>query len=110
MLVLFSLYRIPAGRNLKGLIVGYGFFIALSVVNLAFVFQPENPLAPLARKLASVSYLVTLVIWCGALWTLHPEPFAPAEDQIERDYQALAARTRTTFARAMNFLKRSLTP
>ena len=110
MLVLFSLYRIPAGRNLKGLIVGYGFFIALSVVNLAFVFQPENPLAPLARKVPSVAYLITLMIWCGALWRLHPEPLAPAEDQIERDYQALAARTRTTVARAMNFLKRSLRP
>lgn len=104
MLAMLSLYRIPASRNLKGLISGYGLFIALSVVNLTFVFQTGDPLAELASKLAPTAYLITLVIWCGTLWSVHPEPVAPREDLIERDYQVLALRTRATFGRAKNLI------
>lgn len=104
MLAVLSLYRIPASRNLKGLISGYGLFIALSVVNLAFVSQPQNPLVGLASRLAPTAYLVTLLIWCGTLWSVHPEPAAPPVDLIERDYQVLALRTRATFGRAKNLI------
>ncbi len=110
MLAVFSLYLIPASRSLKGLISGYGLFIALSVVNLAFVSQPGNPFAKLASKLAPAAYLVTLLIWCGALWSLHPEPAPPPEDLIERDYQALALRTWATFKRAKSLLVGSIRP
>jgi hypothetical protein len=108
MLALFSRYRIPAGRNLKGLIGGYGLFIAMSVVNLALIFQPESRLWPLARQLPSLAYLLTLTIWCAALWSYKPEPAAPPEDQIERDYQVLEARLRTTLARTITHLVRSV--
>ena len=109
-LAVLSLYRIPASRNLKGLISGYGLFIALSVVSLAFISQPGNPLAALARKLAPAAYLVTLLIWCAALWSVHPEPAAPPEDLIERDYQVLTLRTRATFGRAKNLITGSVRP
>lgn len=110
MLAVLNLYRIPASRNLKGLISGYGLFIVLSVVNLTFVFQPEDAVAELASKLAPVAYLITLLIWCGTLWSVHPEPAAPLEDLIERDYQVLALRTRATFGRAKNLIMGSVRP
>jgi len=110
MLAVFSRYRIPAGRNLEGLILGYGFFIAVSVVKLVFVFQPGNRFAPFARKLPSAAYLITLAIWCGALWSSHPDPVPPEEDQIERDYKVLVTETRTTLARAITHLVRSVRP
>jgi len=110
MLGVFSRYRIRAGRNLEGLILGYGFFIAISVVNLVFVFQPGNRFAPLARKLPSVAYLITLAIWCGTLWSSHPDPVPPAENQIERDYKVLVTQTRTTLARVITHLVRSVRP
>ena len=110
MLAMFGLYRIPASRNLKGLISGYGLFIALSVVNLAFVSEPGNPLAELASKLAPTAYLVTLLIRCRALWSFHPEPVPPPEDLIERDYQALARLTWATFERAKNLLVGCIRP
>jgi hypothetical protein len=110
MLAVFSFYRIPAGRNLKALISGYGFYITMSVVNLAFVFQPENPFSSIARQLPSLAYLVTLTIWCAGLWSRFPEPGPPAEDQIERDYRVLEMRTRAIFKRIKSFLERFMRP
>jgi len=107
MLVLFSIYRIPAGRNLKGLITGYSFFITMSVVNLAIILQPGNLLSPIVRQLPSVAYLVTLAIWCNALWSPAPEPAVPSERQLERDYLALETRTRATFVRLKTYFVRS---
>ncbi len=107
---LFSLYRIPTGRNLKGLILGYGFFITVRVANLAFVFHPAKWLSSIAPRLPSLTYLVTLTMWCAALWSRSPEPRSPAEDQIERDYQVLEMRTRAIFRRIKSFLKRSIRP
>ena len=40
MLWLLMRYRIPLGRNLRGVIVGYSFWVGLNVVNLAFWFLP----------------------------------------------------------------------
>jgi hypothetical protein len=110
MLAVFSFYRIPAGRNLKALISGYGFYITMSVVNLAFVFQPENHFSSIARQLPSLAYLITLTIWCAGLWSRFPEPGPPAEDQIERDYGVLEMRTQTIFRRIKSFLERFTRP
>ncbi len=109
-LALFSLYRIPAGRNLKGLISGYGFFITVRVVNLALVFQPVNRLSWVAPRLPSLTYLITLTIWCAALWSRFPEPGPPPEDLIERDYRIVEMRTRAIFRRIKSFLKRLFRP
>ncbi len=106
MLAVFSLYRIPAGRNLKALISGYGFYITMSVVNLAFVFQPESRFSSTARQLPSLAYVITLTIWCAGLWSRFPEPGPPVEDQIERDYRVLEIRTRAIFRRIKSFLER----
>jgi len=110
MLAVFSLYRIPAGRNLKALISGYGFYITMSVVNLAFVLQPENHFSSIARQLPSLAYVLTLTIWCAGLWSRFPEPGPPAEDQIERDYHVLEIRTRAIFRRIKSFLQRFFRP
>ena len=105
-LAVFSFYRIPAARNLKALISGYGFYITMSVVNLAFVFQPENRFSSIARQLPSLAYVITLTIWCAGLWSRFPEPGPPAEDRIERDYRVLEIRTRAIFRRIKSFLER----
>jgi hypothetical protein len=110
MLAVFSFYRIPAGRNLKALISGYGFYITMSVVNLAFVFQPENHFSSIARQLPSLAYLITLTIWCAGLWSRFPEPGPPAEDQIERDYRVLEMRTQAIFKRIKSLLERFTRP
>ena len=110
MLAMFGYYRIPAGRNLKGLIFGYGFFIATTITNIAIRSQPGNELSLLMRKLQPVIYLVTLTIWSVALWSHQPEPQPDPRVRIERDYQVLAGQTRMMLARAFTYLGRAIRP
>jgi len=110
MLALFGYYRIPAGRNLKGLIFGYGLFIATTITNIAIRSQPGNELSLLMRKLQPVIYLVTLTIWSVALWSHQPEPQPDPRVRIERDYQVLAEQTRMMLARAFTYLGRAIRP
>ena len=110
MLWLFVRYRIPLGRNLRGVIVGYSFWVGVNVVNLAFWFLPGNEFSILLRGLLPATYAVTLVIWCVTLWSAHPEPVPPAETTIERDYELLAAKTQAILARTSTRVARIMRP
>lgn len=97
MLWLLARYRLPLGRNSLGIMIGYSFYLALNVVNLAFLFQ--NGDEPLLLRLDPITYVIALGIWCIALWSPYPEPVQPSETRIETDYEALAARTRQALGR-----------
>jgi hypothetical protein len=110
MLWLFVRYRILFGSNLLGLIIGYSFWVGLNVVNLALMFLPGNEFSVLPRRLEPVSYVATLTIWCVALWSSRPEPVQPREGAIERDYELLAAKTRSILARTSDRFVRGMRP
>lgn len=109
MLWLLARYRLQLGRNARGLMIGYSFYLALNVVNLAFLFQDGNDSA-LLRGLDPITYLITLGIWCVALWSPYPEPVQPSETEIESDYEALAAKTRQALSRLLARLFRMSKP
>ena len=108
MLWLFARYRIPFGRNLLGLTVGNAFWVGLNILNLALWSLPGNGVSILLRGLLAASYLVTLGIWCATLWSAQPDPVRPVENEIERDYEILAAKTRAVLARTSNRLVRTM--
>jgi hypothetical protein len=110
MLWLFTRYRIPHGRNLRGVIIGYSFWIGVNVVNLALWFLPGNEFSILLRGMLPATYLITLIIWCVTLWSAHPEPMQPSESKIERDYDLLAAKTQTILARSSTRVSRIIRP
>ncbi len=110
MLWLLLRYRIPLGRNLQGLLIGYSFWVGMNVVNLAFWFVPGNEFSILLRGLLPTTYLFTLVVWCVTLWSVYPEPVQPAETKIERDYELLAAKTQGVLARTSTRLLRIMRP
>ncbi len=104
MLGLFGYYRIPAGRNLRGLICGYAFFIATTISSLAFRARLRNELSLLMQKLQPVLYLIALLIWCVALWSYLPEP----QPDPELDYPRLVRQTRALLARALTYVWRAI--
>ena len=110
MLWLFARYRISFGRNRLGLMLGYSFWIGVNIVNLAFWFQPGNAFSRPLRALLPVTYLMTLVIWCVALWSARPEPVQPSETGVERDYQVLADRTQAILVRTSSQVARIMKP
>jgi hypothetical protein len=110
LLWLFVRYRILLGPNLLGLIIGYSFWVGINVINLTLVFLADNGLSALARRLEPITYVATLTIWCIALWACRPEPVQPTEGAIERDYDLLAAKTRSVLARTSDRLARVMRP
>lgn len=110
MLWLFVRYRIAAGRNLLGLIIGYFLWVGLNVVNLAFWFLPGNEFSLLLRGLLPATYVITLAIWSVTLWSLQPDPVQPFESQMERNYELHAARTQAILARTSNRVVRIIRP
>jgi len=110
MLWLFVRYRILLGPNLLGLIIGYSFWVSLNVANFALLFLPGHEFSALPRRLVPITYVATLTIWCVALWSSRPEPVQPTEGAIERDYELLAAKTRSILARTSDRFVRVTRP
>lgn len=98
MLWLFGRYRISFGSNLLGLTVGYSLVIGLDVMNLALLSVPGHEYSVGLRKLLPMTYLITLIIWCASLWAVQPDPVQPGENEIDRDYDLLVAKTMAAFA------------
>jgi len=110
-LFLLGILRIFLGRNLRGLLTGYGFMVGMDVMNLALLFHDGNKLSLLSlllRRLLPVTWVIALIIWSVALWWPKPGPSQPVENEIERDHEVLAAKTRAILARVTNRLVRAM--
>ncbi len=110
LLILFVYYKIPVGRNLRGLVLGYSLFIGADVVTLTFIAHPATGFAPFMRQIQPFLYAISLVIWSVALWASSPEVAAEVPCGIERDYEHLAQETRMVLLRARTHLARATRP
>ena len=107
---LVAYYVIPMGRNLRGIILGYGFFLGLTVMRLALRSHLGDAFQPVWQHLAWASYSVALVIWCLSLWSSHPSPAPRSEVEIERDYELLATHTTRLLAQLRAGMVRAIRP
>jgi len=92
--VLIVYYEVPMGRNIKGIVVGYGLFIATSVVTLTLRGSIGKTFQIAWVFLQPMCYLTVLFIWCGSLWKCDAAPLAEPQLKIEEDYRLLALATR----------------
>jgi len=92
--VIFA-YAIPRNRHLKGILAGYGLFVAGSIVQLSFRTYLAESHQHLFVYLEPLLYLLVLCIWTAALWSPVAEPShspSPLEIAAE-DHAALVSRT-----------------
>jgi|ERR1700674_1657971 len=110
LVALFLMYAIPFGRNLKGILSGYSFYIAVNIVQLTLVPHFGNSIQRLWSYVYSASYLTALCIWTRALWShelsLETKPVTP----LEYDYEALRAATRRRLQETRASLGRAVRP
>jgi len=97
---LFLWYAIPFGKNLKGILLGYGLFIAMSIVQLTLSYT-WGDIRLFWPYVQPVSYLLVLGLWASALWSAQSVPGGKRATQLEDDYEVLAASTRTQLRRAL---------
>jgi len=94
LLALIFYYGIPIGRNMKGMVLGYGVYIVSSLVSLAVRAYAGHSFATIWRVAQPLSYDASLVIWLVALWSYCPNPVPDPSIHLEEDYEALASRTK----------------
>ncbi len=108
LVLILAQYAIPLGRNLKGMILGYGFFIGTSVINLTFRLFLGDSFQKWWQYLQPIFYLAVLSVWCWALWSYQAAPLPATEPKIEEDYQLLATRTRKSLLFIRAYLGRAI--
>jgi len=107
---LLAYYAIPIGRNIEGMLLGYGLFIGMTVLHLVLRSYLGDAFQPVWQHLGWVSYSAALLVWCATLWSYHPSPRPSPEVEIERDYQRLALHTSRVLRRINADLIRVIRP
>ena len=104
LLVLFACYAIPLGRNIEGITYGYGLFLATHIINLTIRHQLGYSFQRVWEYTQPISYLIVLAIWCVTLRSYVPIPEPETEPQVESDYEALVAATKSRVQAARSYV------
>ena len=101
---LFSVYRVPFGRNLRGMVLGYGFYVAASIPQLTFAASEGGRFVAFWGYLAPASYDVALLLLVVHLWSYEPQPTPARTVLLEQHYQQIAAATRRRLDEARGYV------
>ena len=108
LVAVFLIYSIPFGRNLRGILVGYGLHVSLAAICLTF--------APGTGKGfwfygLSASFPFILLTWLVHLWSYQETAVAaPEAGELETDYQRVADATRRGLIAARGQLAKAVRP
>ncbi len=95
LLAVISYYRIALGKNMKGMIGGYGLYVGTSLMSLALGSYSARLFGEASRIFRPLTFDISLIIWVVALWTYSRDPAPESGIRLEGDYEALVARTRS---------------
>lgn len=104
LMVLFFFYSIPFGRNLRGVLLGYGLFIAESVIWLTLVPYAGEKFHQFWYHVHPASYFAVLGVWLVHLWSYLPSPEPKRAVRLEEQYQRVAAATAQRLREARGYL------
>ena len=107
LLVLVLYYAIPLGRNLRGMILGYGLFLGISVINLSFFGRFGEEVQSVASFIQTSAYLLALSLWTISLWSYSPRR-ATAGKPLNQSYVQIFAETQERLARTRSEVRDSL--
>lgn len=110
LVALFLVYGIPFGRNLKGILFGYGLFIGASVLGFTFVPPEGTQFRFFWSYLSPTSYAVALCVWVAYLRSPQPQSDLLSNVRLEEQYQQVAAGTRRRLQGARAYLGKVIDP
>lgn len=108
LVVLFLFYAIPFGKNLRGILLGYGVFVGLSVIQLTFVTDSGSRFHKFWSYVSPGSYLIVLGLWAVHLWSYLPNPEPKRAVRLEEQYQRVAAATGQRLREARGYLAKAV--
>jgi hypothetical protein len=107
-LFLTGYYGIGIGKNIKGMILGFGIYVGASVFSLTLRLFVGTRFDPAFGVIQSTAYFVALSIWMVALWSYEPEPVEKLPSISGGEYQMLAGRTREVLGSINKHLDRTV--
>lgn len=108
LVVLFLFYAIPFGRNLRGILLGYGVFVGLSVIQLTFVADSGSRFHKFWSYASPGSYFIVLGLWMVHLWSYLPSPEPRGAVRLEEQYQKVAGATVQRLREARGYLAKAV--
>ena len=110
LVVLFLFYSIPFGKNLRGILLGYGLFLGESVVWLSFAPRNWANFRAFWSPIHAGFYSVVLLVWALHLWSYVPNPEPKTAVRLEEQYQRMAASTSRKLQEARGYLAKAVRP
>ena len=108
LLSVFAFYGLSLGRNLRGLTLGYGVFVASSVINLAVRSRLGDGFQRWWQYLQPLLYVVVLLIWCAALWRYSATSSPSHTVSLAEDYARLVSSTRARLGELRSHVNRGI--
>jgi hypothetical protein len=102
--ILLLFYSIPFGRNLRGVLLGYGLLVGETIIWLTFSSAGGLRLYQLWGYIHSFAYFLVLAIWTAHLWSYVPNPEPKKAVRLEEQYQTLAAATTKRLQQGRGYL------
>jgi hypothetical protein len=87
-------YRIELGKNVTGMILGFGVYVGVSLTTLALRSFLGPRFDAVWSDLQTTSYFFALIVWTVALWSYSPNPDPPGGGGGGAGYDALVDGTR----------------
>jgi hypothetical protein len=106
--VLCLFYSIPFGKNLRGILLGYGFYVSWSVLCLALVAAGVAKSDSLWSYTYPISYVLSVAVWTVHLWSYQPNPVQDRSIPLEQEYQRVAAATQRRLHDARGYLAKAV--
>jgi hypothetical protein len=106
--LLTGYYGISIGKNIKGMILGFGIYVGASVFSLTLQLFVGPRFNPAFAVIQSTAYLVALSIWMAALWSYEAEPTEKPPSISGGEYQFLAGRTQEMLGSINDHLDRTV--
>jgi hypothetical protein len=94
LLQVISYYSIATGRNVKGMLLGFGQCVGTTLMVIALRAHLGPAFQGTWSVLQQISYLAALAIWVVAMWSYDGNPAPNSGIAPDADYDELAARTR----------------
>ena len=107
LLALLAYYAIPIGRNLRGIVAGYSFFLGMNLIHLSARDSLGGQFQWIWDYLQPISYVVVLLVWVATLWSYAPSSQPEGGTHLERDYQSLLSATRRQVTDMWQHMSRS---
>jgi hypothetical protein len=110
LILLLAWYAIPLGRNLGGILLGYGTFVAMSVAQLSVVSHYGDRADRFWVIAQPATYAFVLSIWTVALWSADPITESARRDKSDKDYDGLMRSTTASVKKARGRLQTAVRP